>query len=105
MARAFHEIHRTLQATILSLVIPDKWRSSTIAERREAGAPGLGGTGGCEQGTDPRDEVTGRLVGTAPPPTYYRVPMTSADGSDEFRRRFDEIVAEMSPDDIHEMLG
>src|SRR5690625_972550 len=31
--------------------------------------------------------------------------MTSADGSDEFRRRFDEIVAEMSPDDIHEMLG
>src|SRR5690625_6381672 len=30
--------------------------------------------------------------------------MTSADGSDEFRRRFDEIVAEMSPDDIHEML-
>src|SRR5699024_7787481 len=44
--------------------------------------------------------------GRAPdPPTYYRVPMTSADGSDEFRRRFDEIVAEMSPDDIHEMLG
>lgn len=40
------------------------------------------------------------------PPTYYRVPMTSADGSDaEFRRRFDEIIAEMSPDEIHQLLG
>src|SRR5699024_487675 len=39
-------------------------------------------------------------------PTYYRVPMTPADGSDaDFRRRFDEIIAEISTDEIHEMFG
>ena len=32
--------------------------------------------------------------------------MTPSDGSDaDFRRRFDEIIAEISPDEIHEILG
>src|SRR5699024_1116552 len=32
--------------------------------------------------------------------------MTPADGSDaDFRRRFDEIIAEISPDEIHDMFG
>ena len=38
--------------------------------------------------------------------THYGIPMTTADGPDaEFRRRFEEIVAEMSPDQMHELLG
>src|SRR5699024_12315904 len=63
-------------------------------------------TGDRRQATAPRCLATRARSPGPPPTTYYRVPMPPSDGSDaDFRRRFDEIIAEISPDEIHEILG
>src|SRR5699024_4713072 len=105
MARAFHEKHTSLLALILALVCPINGDRPLLPSRVGDALPV--GAARAIASRSPLHErwppAPGRGGPRPPPTTVY---MTPSDGSDaDFRRRFDEIIAEISPDEIHEILG